>query len=176
VASARRLYERFRQLIHEGAKFGVVGIIGVIITDGGTNLLKSHTSMSWLIATTIATIVATAFAYVASRYWTFKHRERTGVGRETTLFFVFNAIGLVIQLACVGFVVHVLGLTDKVPANIGLLIGIGLATIFRWWSYRRWVWAAKRHDAPAGHEAIEPVLAPVASTSTTPDNQPEKRH
>lgn len=165
--SAKRLYERFRQLIHEGAKFGVVGIIGVIITTGGTNLLKSHTSMGWLSATTIATVVATAFAYVASRYWTFRHRERTTVHRETVLFFVFNGIGLVIQLACVGFVVHVLGMTDRVPANIALLVGIGVGTIFRWWSYRKWVWSDKRPEIPADHEALEPVLAPAASHSTT---------
>jgi putative flippase GtrA len=171
VDSAKRLYERFRQLIHEGAKFGVVGIIGVIITDGGTNLLKSHTSMSWLVATTIATIAATAFAYVASRYWTFRHRERTSVRKETVLFFVFNGIGLVIQLACVGFVVHVLGLTDKVPANVGLLVGIALGTIFRWFSYRKWVWTSKRQDPPFGHEAIEPVLAPAVGSSAQASDQ-----
>jgi len=166
VDSARGLYLRFRQLIHEGAKFGVVGIIGVVITEGGTNLLKSGTSMSWLEATTIATIVATSFAYVASRYWTFRHRERTTVQRETIMFFVFNGIGLLIQLACVGFVVHVLGEQGQVPASIGLLVGIVLGTIFRWFSYRKWVWADKREDAPVGHESLDPVLAPVPSRPT----------
>ena len=46
VGSVRKLYERFRQLIHEGAKFGVVGVIGVIITDGGTNLLRAKAACS----------------------------------------------------------------------------------------------------------------------------------
>jgi putative flippase GtrA len=175
VDSARRLYARFRHLIHEGAKFGVVGIIGVIITAGGTNLLKSHTSIGWLSATAIATIVATAFAYVASRYWTFRHRERTAVHNETVLFFALNGFGLLIQLACVGFVVHVLGLTDKLPANVGLLCGIGLGTIFRWWSYRKWVWTDKRQAPSVEHESLEPVLAPVASSSTS-DSQAGKSH
>ena len=172
--SARRLYLRFRQLIHEGAKFGVVGIIGVIITAGGTNLLKSHSSMGWLTATTIATVIATAFAYVASRYWTFKHRERTSVRRESVLFFVLNGIGLLVQLACVGFVTHLLGFNGRLPANIALLVGIGLATIFRWWSYRKWVWAEKRADAPIGHETIEPALAPAASGADAASNQAGK--
>ncbi len=165
--SARRLYLRFRHLIHEGAKFGVVGIIGVVITDGGTNLLKSHTSMGWLSATAIATVAATAFAYVASRYWTFKNRERSSVRRETVLFFVLNGVGLAIQLACVGFVVKVLGEPGKVPANIALLAGIALGTIFRWFSYRKWVWTDKRQAMPAGHESLEPVLAPLASHPTS---------
>jgi putative flippase GtrA len=172
--SARRLYERFRQLIHEGAKFGVVGIIGVIITDGGTNVLQSASHMGWLKANIVATIVATAFAYVASRYWTFRHRERTSIRRESVLFFLLNGIGLAIQLACLGFTVHLLHLNGKFPANVAILVGIVLATIFRFWSYRKWVWTDKRQDPPVGHETIEPVLAP-ASAQPTPGNQAESR-
>jgi putative flippase GtrA len=166
VDSARRLYERFRQLIHEGAKFGVVGIIGVIITDGGTNLLRSSEHIGWLTANVLATVVATAFAYVMSRYWTFRHRERTTVGRESVLFFVLNGVGLLIQLGCLGFTVHVLGYTGKLPANVAILVGIVLATLFRFWSYRKWVWPDKRQDAPVGHETIEPVLAPATGSGS----------
>ena len=161
--SARRLYERFRQLIHEGAKFGIVGFIGFVISDGGTNLLKSSTHMGWLTANVVATFIATGFTYVANRYWTFRHRERTTVRREGTLFFVFNGVGLAIQLACLGFTVHVLGQTGKVPANVALFVGIVLGTLFRFWSYRKWVWADKPQALPAGHEALEPVLAPTSS-------------
>jgi putative flippase GtrA len=166
VDSARRLYERFRQLIHEGAKFGVIGIIGVIITDGGTNVLRSNAHIGWLTANVLATIVATAFAYVGSRYWTFRHRERTTVRRESVLFFVLNGVGLLIQLGCLGFTVQVLGYTGKFPANVAILVGIVLATLFRFWSYRKWVWPDNRQDAPVGHETIEPVLAPAASATS----------
>src|SRR6185437_11593197 len=157
---------------HEGAKFGIVGIIGVIITDGGTNVLKSSLHVGWLTANVMATVIATTFAYFASRYWTFRHRERTSMRREGFLFFVMNGIGLLIQLACLGFTVHVLNQTGKVPANVALIVGIVLGTLFRFWSYRRWVWATKPQDGPIGpigHEAIEPVLAPVV-TSTAVSN------
>lgn len=174
--SARRLYERFRQLIHEGAKFGVVGIIGVVITDGGTNVLRSGMHIGWLTANVIATIVATGFAYLASRYWTFKHRERTSFGREGVLFFVLNGVGLLIQLGCLGFTVHVIGYNGKVPANIAILVGIVLATLFRFWSYRKWVWPDMRQDPPVGHEAIEPVLAPAASSSPAASDQAGNRN
>jgi len=163
VDSARRLYERFKVLIHEGAKFGIVGIIGVIINYAGTNALRSGLHVGWLTANVVATIVATTFAYFASRYWTFKHRERTSIRREGFLFFVLNGIGLLIQLACLGITVHVLGLSGKFPANVALIAGIVLGTLFRFWSYRKWVWAHKPQDAPIGHEVIEPVLAPVVS-------------
>ena len=181
--SARRLYERFRQLIHEGAKFGIVGFIGFIITDGGTNLLKSAYAphVGWLTANVIATLLAMVFTYVANRYWTFRHRQRTTVGREGFLFFICNGVGLAIQLACLGFAVHVLNQTGKVPANVALFVGIVLGTLFRFWSYRKWVWADKPQALPAGHEAIEPVLTPTngvpaPTAPTAPTSQAGKPH
>ena len=48
--------------------------------------------------------LATVVTFLGNRYWAFRHRERIGMGRETVLFFVFNGIGLLIQLACVAIV------------------------------------------------------------------------
>jgi len=109
VTVVRGLYERFRQLIHEAAKFGVVGIVGVLITNGGYALLHTKFGMGPVSATTIATIIATAVSYVANRYWSFRHRERTSVAREGTIFFVLNGIGLLIQDAVVAFNFYILG-------------------------------------------------------------------
>jgi putative flippase GtrA len=141
VNIVRGLYERFRQLIHEGAKFGVVGGIGFLITELGTNLLLSPLH-GWLKANVIATLAATVVTYLGSRYWTFRHRERGGTGRETVLFVVLNALGLGIQLACIGFTNYALGLTDRFSSNVALFLGICLGTLFRFWSYRKWVWIA----------------------------------
>jgi hypothetical protein len=45
VSAVRRLYERFRLLIHEGAKFGIIGAIGVLVYNLVNGLLhfKLHT-------------------------------------------------------------------------------------------------------------------------------------
>ena len=145
----RDLYVRFRQLIHEGAKFGVVGLIGFLVTDGGTNLLRAQFQLGWLKANVIATVAATIVTFLGSRYWTFRHRERTALHRETILFFVLNGIGLLIQLACLGFTNYALGLTDKFSSNVALLIGIMLGTLFRFWSYRKFVWVARREEPGA---------------------------
>jgi putative flippase GtrA len=147
VNSVRDLYERFRHLIHEGARFGVVGGIGFVITDGGTNLLQTPVH-GWLKANVIATVAAMIVTYLGSRYWTFRHRERAGMGRETVLFFALNGVGLGIQLACIGIANYGFGRTDKLTANIALLVGIGLGTLFRFWSYRKWVWLVAT-DGPA---------------------------
>jgi putative flippase GtrA len=141
VSSVKALYGRFRDLIHEAARFGVVGLAGLIVTDSGANVLRYEAGMDRFTALAVATIAATAMSFVASRYWTFRHREHSGTGRETVLFFVVNGIGAAISEGCVGLV-SALGLTGGLSYNIALNAGIALATVFRYWSYKRWVWSA----------------------------------
>ena len=117
----RRLYQRFRVLIHEAAKFGVVGLAGFIVSLGGADVLHFDAGVGKYKAVVAATIAATVVTFLGNRYWAFRHRERTGMGRETVLFFVFNAIGLAIQLACVAIVVDGAGLQGKVWYNLANL-------------------------------------------------------
>ena len=149
----RGLYMRFRQIIHEFAKFGIIGVIGLAITNIGYALLHSH-GVGPVTSTTIATIIATIVAYFGNRYWSFRHRERTSVPREGTIFFVLNGIGLLIQDAVVAFNSYVLHLEHhKVAEFLALNAGIALATVFRFWSYRRFVWAAPAAGAGTGTAA-----------------------
>ena len=141
-------------LIHEVTKFGIVGVLAFFITIGGADALHSGAGLGPLTSVTIATIVATVFAFFGNRHWAFKHRKGKGLGRESLLFFVFNGIGLLIQLAFVALVHYGLGLTDRVSYNVSLIIGIGVATLFRLYSYRRWVFLAT--DAPPAAEQLEP--------------------
>ena len=94
-------------------------------------------------AKTISTVIATVFAYQANREWTWRDRQRRGWVREYALFFVLNAVGLAITLLPLAISRYALGLdsalADNVSANV---IGIALGTLFRFWSYRRWVFPA----------------------------------
>jgi putative flippase GtrA len=147
------LYMRFRHIIHEFAKFGIIGVIGLAITNFGYALLHSH-GVGPVTSTTIATIVATTVAYIGNRYWSFRHRERTSVPREGIIFFVLNGIGLLIQDAVVAFNSYVLHLEHhKVAEFLALNTGIAIATVFRFWSYRRFVWVAPAGDAGTGAAA-----------------------
>lgn len=121
----------------------------------------------------IATVAGMIVTYLGSRYWTFRHRERGGMGRETVLFFVLNGIGLGIQLASIGFTNYALGMSDKLASNVALFLGICLGTLFRFWSYRKWVWIAPPAGPaldPAGFAAAE--LSPVQSGDTTSRTAP----
>ena len=141
----RSLYERVEHLKHEVAKFGSVGLISFIIDVGLFNLLKAPAGPLQhrvLTANAVAMVVATTFAYFANRHWTWRHRSRSGLGREYTLFFVFNLIGLGIAEVCLATAValrlHCNSLlADNISAKvIGTLM---LGTLFRFWAYRRWV-------------------------------------
>jgi putative flippase GtrA len=168
VGFARGLYERFRVLIHEAAKFGVVGAIGFVVSLGGADLLHFSLGVGKYTSVVIATVLATIVTFIGNRWWAFRHRERTGMGKETVLFFVFNGIGLLIQLACVAIVVDGFNLQgSKLWYNLANLTGIALGTLFRFWSYRKWVWKEGGPEA-AGFPAD-------AELPTPPDypDQPE---
>jgi len=140
VGSVRGLYERFRHLIHEGAKFLVIGAIGTVVTFGAANALQGIGRYK---AVTIATILATCVTYLGNRYWTFRHRQSNGTTRDSISFFVLNGIGLLIYYACIGLT-DLAGLgSSKIWYNVALVIGTGLGTLFRFWSYRKWVWTSK---------------------------------
>jgi putative flippase GtrA len=137
VSSIRELYGRFRHLIHEGAKFLVIGGIGTIVTFGCANALQTLGNYK---AVTVATVLATIVTFLGNRYWTFRHREGQGTAREGAMFFVLNGIGLLIYYCCIWLIVDVTGLTGKLWYNMALVLGTGLGTLFRFWSYRKWVW------------------------------------
>jgi putative flippase GtrA len=133
-------YRRFRRLIHEGAKFLIVGLIGIGVTNLVFIPLHGPLGLGPLTSVTIATIVATVVTFLGNRYWSFRHREGAGTAREGATFFVLNGVGLLIQYAVLGFTNYALGLTTKVENVIAVNLGIALGTLFRFWSYRKWVW------------------------------------
>jgi putative flippase GtrA len=153
-----RLYEPFQTLVHEIAKFGIIGMISFVIDVGLFNLLLfgggPFTSKP-ITAKIISVAVATTFAYFGNRFWTFRHRGRTNMGREYVLFFLLNGVAMLIAVGCLAFSHYVLkldsALADNISANV---VGLALGTLFRFWSYRKWVFPAVSDD-PADQELAE---------------------
>lgn len=137
----RARYERLRQAIAEFGKFAVVGTAGLFVTNGVYDLLYLHLAVGPVLSTSVATIVAMIGTYLGNRYWSFRGRQRTKVAREISIFAVLNGIGLLIQDAAVAVNYYLLGLGhNKLAAFFALNAGIVLATVFRFWSYRLFVW------------------------------------
>jgi len=138
--SPTSLYRQYRQQIREGAKFGIVGLTGVAVVLVGAYLLRFDLGIEKFASVTIATIAATVVTFLGNRYWSFSARQGSGARRESVVFFVLNGVGLLIQYACLGLVTDLIGLQGRLWYNIANLLGIGLGTLFRFWSYRKWIW------------------------------------
>jgi putative flippase GtrA len=143
----RGLRERLIALIRELGKFGTVGGISFLIDLTIFNVLL-HNGFETLVAKTISTVIAATIAFVGNRYWTWRDREHHGMARQYSTFFVLNAVGLGIGLSCLAISHYALGqiwpaLQSPLADNIsGQLVGTALGTLFRFWSYKRFVFRA----------------------------------
>ena len=151
------LRDRAVALVREVGKFGTVGGIAFLIDLAIYNILL-QAGLETLLAKTISTVIATTVAFVGNRFWTWRHRAHHHMGRQYTTFFFLNAVGLGIALCCLALSHYGLGqiwpvLQSKAADNIsGQLVGTAIGTLFRFWSYRRFVFRSA---------AEQPGLSPV---------------
>ncbi|MEV6950755.1 GtrA family protein [Streptomyces sp. NPDC051183] len=142
--------DRVRGLAREVAKFGAVGGIGVLVNLGVFNLIRNTTDLQVVRASVIATVVAIATNYLGFRYFAYRDRaNQTGRTRELTLFALFSAIGLIIENGVLYSATYGFGWDGPLASNFFKFAGIGIATVFRFWSYRSWVFKALPAPAPA---------------------------
>jgi len=158
------LPERFQSIAHEIVKFGLVGVLNTLINLAVFNaLLLAVHDVGRVKANFVATAVATVFAYVMNRYWTFKHRpSEHSASREFLLFVFFNVVGLGIESALIGGTVYILGANTILAVNIAKILGLGLGTVFRFWAYRTFVFK----PATAAVADAEALTAAVATIGT----------
>ena len=169
----RGLFERVRHLIHEAAKFGVVGAAGFVVTEAGFNLLHFTVGLGLFTSNVLATGTAAVVTFVGNKYWTFRHRSGYGTARETVIFFLLNGVGALIQYACVWIAKNGFDVTGKYPLNLAFLFGIGLGTLFRFWSYRKWVWASRPARSPPRRARARP---PRSESLSLTGPRPQDRH
>lgn len=169
------LRARFGALVRELSKFGTVGGIAFAIDLTIFNVLLQLGSES-LLAKTISTVVATTVAFIGNRFWTWRHREHRHMARQYTMFFLLNAIGLGIGLTCLAISHYGLGqlwpefqtpLADNIS---GQLVGTAVGTLFRFWSYRRFVFGEQVVPDPVSTGL--PAEAPERASTTAPQSAP----
>ncbi|MEV6345790.1 GtrA family protein [Actinoplanes sp. NPDC051851] len=149
-------------------KFGTVGAIAFGVDLLIFNLLRDAGSET-LTAKTVSTTIATTLAFLGNRYWTWRHGEHVHVARQYTTFFALNAVGLGIALACLAISHYGLGhwwpvFRSQLADNVsGQLIGTAAGTLFRFWSYRKFVFRAAAPGTSTAHRT-----GGVTSSSTAP--------
>jgi putative flippase GtrA len=171
------LWPRLYALAHEVGKFGIVGGTSFAIDLAIFNVLLGH-GFETLVAKTISTTIATTFAFVGNRYWTWRDRSHTHMGKQYGMFFFLNAVGLGIGLSCLAISHYALGqiwpvLQGRVADNIsGQFIGTGFGTLFRFWSYRRFVFRDAAVAEPAVLDTDVTSLSPAAGHPVDPPPHP----
>ncbi|GAA1016856.1 membrane protein [Acrocarpospora pleiomorpha] len=139
MRSAHAVFGRLRLLARELTTFGMIGAVAFVISVPGANVLRYGVGLGPLTSVVLATVVASVFTYYAHRYWTWRSRGSSGHMQEFALFAMFNGIGLLIQVLCVGFTEYTLRLSNPVALNTANTMGVAAGTLFRFWAYRKWV-------------------------------------
>jgi len=153
------LPQRLRTLAPEVVKFGIIGGLNVVVNAAVFNLLLLLPVFAngELKAKVLATAVAIVSSYFMNRHWTYRDRDKSAVHREFILFVGFNLAGLAIELAVMGITKYWLGMTDRLALNVALFIGLALGTVFRFFTYRTFVFL---HTAePVTEPAVVPAQA-----------------
>ncbi|MEU9381827.1 GtrA family protein [Streptomyces sp. NPDC048279] len=159
-----------QRLVREVAKFGAVGGAGILVNLGVFNLVRHLTELPVVRASVIATVVAIVFNYLGFRYWTYRDRDKGGRTKELTLFLLFSAVGLVIENGLLYLATYGFGWDSPLQSNVFKFVGIGVATLFRFWSYRTWVFKA----LPA-RETVADAEAILERAADSPEPKPRQR-
>ncbi|NQX27039.1 GtrA family protein [Microbacteriaceae bacterium VKM Ac-2854] len=138
-------------LMSYALKFGVVGIIGLVVDVSVFNLLRvsgignDHMLSGPIGAKVVAVAAATVVTWFGNRYWTFREHRRANYLLELAEFSVVAVAGMAVNLLPLWFSHYVLGFDNLLADNIsGNVIGLVLATGFRFLLYRFWVFGHHR--------------------------------
>ncbi|MFD9126155.1 GtrA family protein [Kitasatospora sp. NPDC059571] len=136
------LEQRVRGLSGEVVKFGIVGLSGVAVNFAVFWICINGLGLASLRSNIAATLVAIATNYLGYRYWLYKDRDAASRKREITLFLVFSGIGMLIETGVLACSVYVLGLDTHLEQVAAKVVGLAVGTVFRFISYRTWVFKA----------------------------------
>jgi putative flippase GtrA len=158
-----------RRIVREVAKFGAVGGAGLLVNLVVFNLVRHLTELPVVRASVIATVVAIVFNYIGFRYFTYRDRDKSGRTKELTLFLLFSVVGLVIENGILYAATYGFGWDSPLQSNIFKFVGIGIATLFRFWSYRSWVFKTlPAREAVASAESFPEEVEKAATRKGRP--------
>jgi putative flippase GtrA len=133
---------RVRWRVKELGAFGVVGGVAFVIDVGLFQLLYGYLDVGAVTSKTLATLVSMCVAFLGHRNWAFAHRDKTTVRRSFTLFALINVVTLVLGAAIIWFVRYPLDQERLLIIQIVNIGSIGLNSVLRYLTYRRWVFPA----------------------------------
>src|SRR6478735_755698 len=125
--------------------FLAVGGAGYVVDVLAFNWLRSQSVLSGLdpiVSKILAVAAAMVVTYLGNRMVTWRDQPTSDSRRQVALFVLFNLVGLGISVLMLALTHDVLGLTSRLADNLSAnVLGLALGTAFRYWSYRRFVFA-----------------------------------
>ena len=135
---------RLRAVLPELVRFIVIGGACFVLDIALAYVLRFRVGLGPTTSKTLSTVLATVISYVGNRLWSFRHRVADGRtrGQDVTVYGGINVLGLIITLVPVDIFHYLLGLTSPTAFTVSGVIGTAVATVFRFWAYRRWVFTS----------------------------------
>ncbi|QFZ24847.1 GtrA family protein [Saccharothrix syringae] len=148
----RFLINKHRELI----RFAAVGGTTFLIDNGIWYALKlTFLDDKVVTAKAIAVLVAVIASYVLSREWSFHTRGGRERHHEAALFFLVSGIGIGVNLLPLYVSRHVFDLHSEVADFLsGSVLGMLLATGFKFWAMRKFVF-----PEAGAREPVRPLRA-----------------
>jgi putative flippase GtrA len=136
----------------EVVTFLTVGGLGYIVDVAAFNVLRSAPGLVGIdpsYARVLAVALAMVVTYLGNRLFTWRGSGTDDRRREVALFVVFNVVGLGPSLLTLIVSHDLLGLTSQLADNLSAnVVGLALGTLFRYWSYKRFVFVSKPQQPP----------------------------
>ncbi|GAA3838241.1 GtrA family protein [Saccharothrix violaceirubra] len=152
----------------EVLKFLFVGGASFLVTSALNYTLKfTVLKAKPVTALVVATIVATIVSYILNREWSFSTRGGRERHHEAALFFLISGVGVALNSVPYALSRYVLqlqvphvGLLAQEIADFvsGMVVGTLIASIFRFWAFRRWVFPVEGARVPRkeyGQEGVD---------------------
>ena len=168
---------RARRLTGEAAKFSLVNVTATLVALVLFNLLvhgiqglyagplHAHPLSTYVLANSVGMVLS----FLGSRHLVYRHREAIGPAGGALNYAVVNYVSFLIPIGCLWLTRNAFGWDNAVSDNLaGNVVGAALATVFRFWAFRRFVFRShrpivvRRHlepHAPGGHHLVDPPMA-----------------
>ncbi len=132
-------------------RFAVTGLSAYLTDVAVFNALLLGADAPPGVSKVVSSLAAIAVAFVGSRYYTWRDRKTDSPLREYALFLLLSVLAAGIQLGCLLVSHDLLGLRSTLADNLSAnVVGMGLATLFRFWTFRTYVFRERPGDAVPG--------------------------
>lgn len=130
-------------VLYQFAKFAAVGTLNSFIDFGILNLAivlgAAPRGTSYTLIKALSFLLATTNSFFWNKFWTFGSKTPIDVG-QTIKFYAIAIIGLALDVAAASSFVNFLPRPGTIPpnlwANIGVLVGIGVAFLWNFLGYK----------------------------------------